>query len=88
MAKKHLDGSLCPAGTQRLPARFSACCESFEQHTLDCTFDIRYEWWPKKRNWFVLIADSAGGGGIAIAHCPHCGAKLSGGKLSGRWMDV
>jgi len=71
-----------------LPARFRTCCAEFAQRTLACTFDVRYEWWSRQRNWFVTIADSAGGGGIAISHCPHCGKKLAGGKLRGRWMEI
>ena len=88
MKSSHADGSRCPEGTQRVPRRFESCCAAFEARTRACTFDVRYEWWPEQRNWFVPIAESAGGGGIAIAHCPHCGAKLAGGKRSGRWMQV
>jgi hypothetical protein len=86
--RKHLDGSLCPEGTRRIHARFSACCEEFTHRTRACYFDIRYEWWPKLKNWFVVISDEAGGGGIAINFCPHCGRKLKGQKRSGRWYEV
>lgn len=87
-ARKHLDGSVCPEGTERLPSRYRACCPAFAQRTRACTFDVRYEWWRTLRHWFVVIAESAGGGGIAIAHCPHGGAKLSGGGRTGRWMET
>ena len=74
----HQDGSPCPEGTRCVPRAFAACCEPFAQRTVACYLDIRYEWWPKRRNWFIVIAPTAGGGGIAIQFCPHCGAKLSG----------
>lgn len=85
---KHIDGTPCPEGTQRLPRGFKACCDSFRQHTLACYFDIRYEWWSKQRGWFIIVAPSAGGGGVALAYCPHCGTKLGGVKQAGRWLEV
>jgi hypothetical protein len=73
---KHSDGSLCPEGTQSLPSRFKACCSEFTARTSACDVDIRYEWWPRYRGWYILISPSAGGGGIEIKFCPHCGAEL------------
>ena len=55
---------------------------------LACFFDIRSEWWSGQRHWFVLITPEAGGGGIAMAHVPHCGAKLGGGAKRGRCLRV
>jgi len=48
----------------------------FADHTQSRVYDVRYEWWSKTRAWVVLISDAAGGGGIAISFCPHCGAAL------------
>jgi hypothetical protein len=62
---KH-DGSACPEGTRRVPARFKACCEVFEGHTTACYLDIRDEWWSKQRTWVTVIPAAAGGGGITI----------------------
>lgn len=87
MPNTHSDGTICPEGTQRLPARFSPCCNEFKSHTLACYFDIRYEWWPRKKSWFIVIAETAGGGGMAISYCPHCGSKLNGRTKSGRLME-
>ena len=86
--KEHTDGSFCPEGTQRIPRTFNPCCDSFLQHTSACYLDIRYEWWPNQRGWFIIISPSAGGGGIAISYCPHCGAKLSGAVRKGRQLEV
>jgi hypothetical protein len=86
--RKHLDGSLCLEGTRKVPRSHHPCCEPFDSHTRSCTFDIRYEWWNSQRGWFLRIDDSAGGGGIAISFCPHCGSKLAGSGRSGRWFDV
>jgi hypothetical protein len=72
----HLDGSACLEGTQRVPRGYVSCCEDFRQHTLTCYHDIRYEWWSTQRRWFTIISPAAGGGGVAIAFCPHCGKKL------------
>src|SRR4051812_22708633 len=74
---KHTDGSLCLEGTSRVPKGFHACCAAFAVHTKTCEFDIRYEWWPRPKGWYVVIAEAAGGGGVEIGFCPHCGAKLS-----------
>lgn len=84
----HIDGTECPEGTRRVPRGYGACCAAFDARTRACYHDIRYEWWTSQRNWFVLIAPDAGGGGIAIAHCPHCGAALKGSRKTGRYADV
>jgi hypothetical protein len=60
-SKQHSDGSPCPEGTQCVPRVFRPCCGAFAQHTSSCYFDIRYEWWPKRRGWFIVIAPDAGG---------------------------
>jgi hypothetical protein len=59
-----------------VPPRFRHCCEVFRAHTTTCELDVRYEWWPKANRWFIAILDSAGGGGIEIGFCPHCGRQL------------
>jgi hypothetical protein len=84
----HTDGTICLEGTQRLPRRFEACCPAFLQRTLACDLDIRYEWWSGQRSWFILISPAAGGGGIAISYCPHCGVRLQGARRTGRWMNI
>lgn len=88
--KTHSDGSICLEGTRRVPENFKSCCNEFESHTDACTFDIRYEWWGNPQGWFIPIVPSAGGGGIAIGYCPHCGKKLDGGEaasVGGRFLD-
>ena len=84
----HADGSPCPEGTQRLPENGKLCCDAFEARTKACYFDIRYEYWPTLEGWFIVIQPDAGGGGVAINHCPHCGAKLQGQVLEGRYLDL
>lgn len=84
----HTDGSPCPEGTQSVPADFRPCCAAFGARTLSCYFDIRYEWWEEHDAWFIIIDPTAGGGGLAIAFCPHCGGKLSGNSEEGRWMRL
>lgn len=59
-----------------MPPRFKACCAAFNAHTTTCELDVRYEWWSKARRWFIAIAEVAGGGGIEMAFCPHCGSRL------------
>jgi hypothetical protein len=86
--RKHTDGSICLEGTRRVPKPYTACCEAFDSRTVACTFDIRYEWWPKLKTWVVPISDASGGGGVAINHCPHCGMKLKGSKKEGRWLEI
>jgi hypothetical protein len=84
----HADGSPCPEGTQRLAPDGKICCDVFGQRTLACYFDIRYEYWPSLEGWFVIISPGAGGGGIAMQFCPHCGSKLAGDVESGRWREL
>jgi hypothetical protein len=85
----HIDGTPCPEGTQRLPPGDAPlCCEAFRARTFACYFDIRYEYWPDNAGWFVIITPDAGGGGIAINFCPHCGAKLAGEGHAGRYFDL
>ena len=74
--RTHADGSVCLEGTRKLPLNFSACCKQFETHTVACVHDVRYEW-TAASGWRIAIADFAGGGGLAIRHCPHCGANLA-----------
>lgn len=83
----HADGSICPEGTARVPRGKKLCCEAFKDRTLACFFDIRYEWWPEYKGWFSIVIPSAGGGGIAMNFCPHCGKRLPGRKRSGRFME-
>jgi hypothetical protein len=84
----HGDGSICPEGTARRPRPYKPCCRDFDRHTLACFFDIRYEWWPRYRGWFNIISPSAGGGGIALNFCPHCGKRLPGIRRSGRYLEA
>lgn len=72
----HADGTPCKEGTSSIPRGFVPCCAEFSGHLTTCDFDVRYEWWPKQRHWVIAIAEVAGGGGIRIAYCPHCGARL------------
>ncbi len=74
---RHPDGTLCLEGTTSLPPDFQPCCAVFAAHTATCAHDLRYEWRPKSRQWVIAIAESAGGGGIMITYCPHCGALLA-----------
>jgi hypothetical protein len=74
--KTHPDGTPCKEGTRSVPSRHVACCETFAGHLSTCDLDVRYEWWPRPRQWVITIAESAGGGGIVIRYCPHCGAEL------------
>lgn len=85
--RTHADGSICPEGTARLPKRGKLCCAAFAARTEACYFDIRYEWWPSYRGWFTIIQPDAGGGGVAMNFCPHCGARLAGAKRSGRYLE-
>jgi hypothetical protein len=72
----HADGTRCLEGSQRIPRIFKPCCETFAAHTTTCAFDVRYEWWSKSRKWVTVISESAGGGGVRISFCPHCGRRL------------
>lgn len=73
---KHSDGTKCLEGTSSIPKNYKPCCETFLGHTVTCSFDVRYEYWKKSKQWVIAIAESAGGGGITIKYCPHCGKKL------------
>jgi hypothetical protein len=75
--RTHADGSPCLTGTKKVPPGFSACCAAFAGHVDTCAFDVRYEWWERPRYWVIVIAESAGGGGVKIQYCPHCGSKLT-----------
>ena len=79
----HADGTECKEGTQQVPVGFVACCEAFQEQTFACDFDIRYEWYDEgDKTWVIAISESAGGGGISINFCPHCGANLERGSQS------
>ena len=75
----HPDGSICVAGTRRVPRNFSPCCEAFNACTKNCEFDIRFEWWSKSKVWVIRIPDR-GSAGSVIQFCPYCGAALQGGE--------
>lgn len=77
-ASLHPDGTTCREGTRSVPSDWTPCCDVFGGHVDTCEFDVRYEFWPQRDGWFVAIAESAGGGGIEIHWCPHCGKRLSG----------
>jgi hypothetical protein len=78
MKKKiHADGTGCLEGTKLVPVNFSPCCDEFAGHLSTCAYDLRYEYWKKSKTWVIAIAESAGGGGIVIRYCPHCGNKLN-----------
>jgi hypothetical protein len=79
---------MCPEGTQRLPEDGATCCDDFRERTAACYFDIRYEYWPDHAGWFVIIQPDAGGGGVAMNFCPHCGIKLAGKLHSGRYLEL
>lgn len=74
--RKHEDGSICLEGTRKLPKNFKPCCEVFRSHTASCIFDVRYEWNENIKGWWIAIDSKAGGGGIEIKYCPHCGESL------------
>jgi hypothetical protein len=86
-AKRHTDGTRCLEGTRRVPRGFSPCCSVFDLHTTSCAYDIRYEWWQRHRIWVVTIADSAGGGGIEVSFCPHCGGRLQSTASSNKRLE-
>jgi len=71
----HPDGTQCLKGTSCVPNGYKPCCPRFGDHTVTCAHDVRFECWES--GWVIRIADSAGGGGISIRFCPHCGAELS-----------
>jgi len=71
----HADGSPCVAGTQTIPKNYQPCCKRFAQGTLNCEFDIRFEWWATNNTWVVRLPDG-GSSGMDISFCPYCGTKL------------
>lgn len=75
--RRHPDGSECKEGIQKVPTKYVPCCSTFHEHTKCCEYDIRYEWWAKSKHWVIVISELAGGGGIEIDFCPHCGIRLS-----------
>jgi hypothetical protein len=78
MSSPHADGTTCLEGTRSVPPDWTPCCDEFPGHVDTCAYDIRYEFWPRRNEWFIAIAETAGGGGIRIGWCPHCGTKLAG----------
>lgn len=48
---------------------------------------MRYEWWPDKPKWAILLCDG-GTSGIMMNYCPHCGKKLPGRSRTGREIQV
>ena len=88
MSSRHSDGTRCLEGRRGAPTLFRACCDLFEAHLSACAFDVRYEWRSSARQWVIAISESAGGGGIHIRYCPHCGAELRPGSAKGsRQLD-
>ena len=83
MSSIHSDGTPCLEGQRGAPDAFRACCDLFESHLSACALDVRYEWWPSGRQWVIAISESAGGGGVQISHCPHCGVSLRPGSAYG-----
>lgn len=73
---KHSDGTSCPEGTRSVPRGFQPCCAAFSGHVETCYADLRYEWWPRRGAWVVILP--SGGSGIEIGFCPHCGGALTG----------
>ena len=73
----HADGTECLEGTRRVPDAWQPCCEVFAGHVDTCAHDLRYEFWEGTSRWYIATAESAGGGGIEIGWCPHCGQRLS-----------
>jgi hypothetical protein len=76
LVNRHSNGTICLEGTSTVAEKFAPCCEDFAGHLIACVFDFRYEWWKNKQIWVIVISESAGGGGIQISFCPHCGKKL------------
>ena len=76
--RRHADGSPCLEGTRRVPQDYVPCCKDFDYRTTRCAYDIRYEYSKEYDVWVILLVEAAGGGGIEISYCPHCGARLKG----------
>lgn len=74
--RSHLDGSPCKEGTRDVPENWEPCCAAFGGHVTTCEYDVRYEWWIGDAVGVIAIAASAGGGGVTIRFCPHCGHEL------------
>lgn len=70
-----------------MPKRYKPCCGAFDARTLVCKYDVRYEWWPDKPKWAILLCDG-GTSGIMMNYCPHCGKKLPGRSRTGREIQV
>lgn len=77
-ANVHRDGTPCVEGAQAVPSAFVACCSALEERTRACVIDVRFEFWPEHKAWFIPLVPDAGGGAIEIAFCPHCGTRLIG----------
>lgn len=82
---EHSDGSPCLDGVVAVPPGYTPCCPVFEQHTRLCVYDVRYQW-SASTGWVIAIAESAGGGGVQIAFCPHCGTELGSGASMRSWL--
>jgi hypothetical protein len=72
---KHADGSECLHGTAQVKKNFKPCCKRFANATNACVYDIRIEWYSKKRHWGIRVADG-GSSYLVIKYCPYCGHKL------------
>lgn len=89
--RTHTDGTICLEGTRTVPDGHTPCCAAFDRGTLACVYDIRYEWQREPGRWMIAIAEVAGGGGITIRFCPHCGTDLADvtrGVLAGRKLEA
>jgi hypothetical protein len=76
--RRHPDGSPCLEGTKSVPEGYVPCCQDFDYGTTRCAYDVRYEYWKENNEWVIVIVEAAGGGGVLISYCPHCGAPLKG----------
>jgi ribA/ribD-fused uncharacterized protein len=71
----HTDGAPCKEGKQRVSPGYQPCCVIFDQRTLSCEADVRYEYWEgTNTGWKILCHD---GSGIEMGFCPHCGKNLN-----------
>jgi hypothetical protein len=82
MVNLHPDDTECREGTRSVPDGWLPCCEVFAGHVETCAYDLRYEFRTQANHWFVAIPESAGGGGVEIGWCPHCGSFLTVGGTS------